>query len=370
MRPVKCRTILVLVASLVAGCGDRSSGTGGDPGPAVAESATVAAMEAAEQYLADGDPAAAETVAARLAERLPRDPRARELLGRVLLSRAIGLEQAGSPDAAVLYARAYEEYAAAADGAGPHAAGLHHSAGTLAMQIGRPTVALEHYTRAGEADPLDARAPLFAAQILIEQERFDAADRSLLRVLALDPDQPQALASRAVIAMHRGAYEDALDRVRAAREIDPRDLAIRVIEARIQRAAGEPAEALRLLVALPEPQRVSRPMTSEIAAAWSALGRHDRAAEAWALRHRREPDAPEIWRAAVEAGTSYARSGAWRDAAAWLAEAKIAAPDAPEVAELEERVRGRDRGIEGSRDPGIEGSRDRGIQGSRDPGRE
>jgi tetratricopeptide (TPR) repeat protein len=298
----------------------------------VTAEAAEAALAAAERYLLAEDHDSAEAVVGALVDRRPGDPRARELYGRVLLGRALLL----SPHDAErqdLLERSLEQYhgALAAD---ESSAGLHQSAGSVAVMAGRTPVALEHYLRAAELEPLDPQHALFAAQLLIQLRRHDEARGQLDRVLSLDPDLPVAHASLAIIAMEEQRYDEAVRRIDEARAIDPGDLNLRVQEARIHRRRGVPAAAVDLLAALDAVQRGLEPVTRELAAAYDALGRPEAAARAWMHRHVRQREDPMRWKTALEVARRLLAAGQPDEAAFWLREARLLAPDAPEVLDL------------------------------------
>jgi Tfp pilus assembly protein PilF len=328
----------VLLAALIGGCGE--SPAPADP-PAEAraqapdEQAVMTAIEAVEHYVAAEDLASAEAVAGRLVERAPRDARARELLGRVLLTRAITAGSPGGPGSRL--DRAYEEYRAAAE-IDPSGGGLHQNAGSIAAMLGRPEDALRHYLAAEEADPLNAQHPLYAAQVLIGQQRYAEARAALERVLTIDPDEPMAEASLAVVALEQQRLEEAIERIERARSLDPASLDLRIMEARIRRRTGHPERSVQLLAGLDAEVRATEAVTSELAGALAAAGRHGRAAEAWLHRYRSRPQEPEIWRAALRAAESLLRADRRDDAWLWLQEARLLAPDDAEVQALEARL--------------------------------
>ncbi len=200
---------------------------------------------------------------------------------------------------------------------------------------GQNQAALQQYLAAAAVDPLNPQHPLFAAQILLKERRFREADELLVRSLQLDPDLAAARASRAIVAMEEGRLEEARSLVAAARALDPADLDLRLVEARIQRRGGDPEAALRLLMPLSEPERATTPVATEIALSFAALGDHVGEAEAWMHRCRLAADDPEIWRAQVQVGRALLRAHERERANLWLQEARMTAPNAPEVAALE-----------------------------------
>jgi tetratricopeptide (TPR) repeat protein len=344
---VRGTILVILVTAAMYGC-DKAPSAPGNPAPAravdrgdrpaVAPGAVEAALDATERYLAGGDLASARAVVERLAERAPNDPRVRETCGRVLLTVALQEQASGDGDAAVSYAGAYEHYRAATD-LDPRSAGLHRSAGSVAVMAGNEQAALDHYEQAASLDLLDPQAPLFAAQLLIGSSRHEEATRHLEHVLELDPEEPAAHASLAVIAMHQQRLEAALEHIATARSIEPADPGLRAQEARIHRRAGAPQRGLELLVTLGPADRAEVPVTTEIAACYEALGDDDRAAEAWGHRYLMHEGEPGAWRAAVEAAETLIRAGQQFKAAVWVERAKLAAPDNEAVLAVQEKMR-------------------------------
>jgi tetratricopeptide (TPR) repeat protein len=114
----------------------------------------------------------------------------------------------------------------------------------------------------------------------------------------------------------------------------PSDLRYRVQEARIERRAGNARRAVELLAPLPEVDRLEEGVSLELAASFTALGEHARAAAVWLARHRNSPNAGD----AVRAAESSLDAGDREAAADLLREAQLLAPDSPEVAALAARL--------------------------------
>ena len=244
--------------------------------PSVSRQAIEAAIVAAEDYLTRNDLASARTILAKLVEEAPREHRARELYGTVLyLEGARAAQQGDHPTADALYERAYGHYRAAVEAAVEveplAAAGLHQSAGEIASVAGLREPALEHFQAAARLDPAVVKHPLYAAQMLIQLERFAEARLALERVLELDPHEPYAHASLATVALHEEDRESAVEHIREARAIDPGNIGILIQEARIRRQCGDPRRALELLLALDEQLRAEQAVAAEIAECYRAL---------------------------------------------------------------------------------------------------
>jgi predicted Zn-dependent protease len=353
--------LLVAAGSVVFGCDRRSPEpaprTTPAPPAAVSEEAVEAALTAADQYLNAQEIEKAEAILTRLVTRAPAEGRARELLGQVLTLRASRAERRGERDAAVA-ARldALEQYRAAV-ALDPDSAGLHHSAGVVAMAAGQADAALELFGRASRLAPENPQHPLYAAQVLIQQQQFAAAEEALRAVLALDPDEPVAHASLAIVAIETGRVDDAMAAIGEARAIAPRDLRFRAQEARIHRRAGDPQRALELLTALTPRERLDPAVAAEVAASFSAVGDHGSAAEVWAEQFRQRSEHPDAYRLAVQAGHASLEAGERGRAVWWVEQARLLGGLSPEVRALEERLRG--DGGEAARPAGAGGTEHR-----------
>ena len=305
-----------------------------------------ASLEAAEHYLTAGNTANAESIIVSLLTKAPQDHRAHELYGRVLYLRSFESSTRGDEVTAARHvADAYDHYrlsvaSAEAAGSDPHMlAGLHQSAGEIASAAGRPDDALVHFRESGRLAPGTAKAPLYEAQILIQLGRRDEARQALDHVLQLDPDEAYAHASLAALAMHRADREAAVSHITDARRADPGNLALRLQEARIRRASGDPRTALELLVALDAQTRAEEAVTAEIAACYRSLDDPAKAAAAWEHRYRAHPRHSTAWRAALRAAHARIEAGD-RDRALFLYQrALLLAPDQPEVRALGEAIK-------------------------------
>ncbi|MDY7110450.1 MAG: tetratricopeptide repeat protein [Planctomycetota bacterium] len=299
-----------------------------------------AALTAANEYLNSRNLVEAELILDKLIERAPREVRARELMSQVLIIKATQAQRRGDEEAAETARReAYEHYQAAVE-VEPESAGLRHSAAMMALAAGETDAALDQFREAGRLDPTNPQHPLYEAQILIQEKRFEEAKRSLRRVIELDADEPLAHASLAMIALEEGDFEEALGRISRARRLVPDDLRFRVQEARIHRRHGDVRRALELLTALSDAQRADPGVTAELAAAYEQQGRHERAAEAWAHRYRQRPTDPRAYLAAVRAGEAFLRAGRRGAAELWLEQARVSGGNAPEIRALQRALAG------------------------------
>ncbi|MFK7959189.1 MAG: tetratricopeptide repeat protein [Phycisphaerales bacterium] len=330
-------------AAGVAGCPGSEAG-GGATGTAISgpdaidDEAFDEALKAAEEYIHSGDRDAAESILATALTRRPDEPRASELLGRVLMGRANSARSEGlTAISDAQRAEAWTYYRIAAAGR-PDDAGLQTSAGLIGMTAGDNDGAMVCFERAEAADPSAVQAPLYLGQIHLGASRSEEAAAAFERVLALDPDEPYALSSLAVARMNLGDLDRAIELAAEARSIAPRDAGIRLIEARVLRGAGRAEESLRRLLALPADVRLGFAMTAEIAAAELALDRPAAAAKTWGAAWAALPAGPERGAAADGAARAWTAAGASEEAWNWVGRAR-GERTRREISDLESHVR-------------------------------
>ncbi len=337
---VLARLLLALSAPQLAGC--PSAAPAPAPAPAAAPAAVGraqidAALEAAEKYMARNERDSARLILQELIVKAPGESHAHELLGQVLYIEAtIARSRGDEAAAAALSVEAYERYRAAVESAAGRSAelgaGLHQSAGEIASAAGLRERALGHFEAAAELAPLSAKHPLYAAQMDLLLGRVDAARDALEHALRLDPDDPFAHASMALVALAGGDCPAAFESIAEARRIDPADMALRVQEARVRRLCDQPEAGVRLLGGLDARTRAEAGVTEELAACALGLGDFEGAAAAWEHRYREHP---EQWRAALRAAEALLDAGQRERAWALYREAAAAAPSAPEVLALQ-----------------------------------
>ena len=154
---------------------------------------------------------------------------------------------------------------------------------------------------------------------------------TLEHVPPLEPESPPDHAGMAVAAMQRGDCEKALEHFNYARQASPDDLDLRVMEAETYRHCGWPDVTLELLSELDARSRALEPVAAEIAEAHRMLNEPGRAAMAWELRYIHHPKA---WRAAAHAAESWMEAGQHKPAQWWFEQARLAAPNTPEIQAL------------------------------------
>lgn len=267
---------------------------------------------------------------ARYAAARAEDADTLELLGRTLLAEA----SVGAPrDRAARRLEAADAYRRAADAA-PDRAGLQNAAALVLDTAGLRDEALRLHDRAVALAPEHAPHRLHRANLRLRMGDLEgaAADRELL---ARAPDfAAWTSALEAELELAAGRFVEARDAANRALAAAPRDRSLRVLVARVERIAGAPERSVELLAALPAAER-DRATVTELALAWSALRRSDRAAEAWESVAAADPADPlpllEAARARLAAGDRL-RARVLVDRAALLA------PDEPALAELERMI--------------------------------
>jgi tetratricopeptide (TPR) repeat protein len=148
---------------------------------------------------------------------------------------------------------------------------------------------------------------------------------------ASEPEHAADHAGLATAAMEQGDCERALEHFHYARQESPDDLELRLNEARTYRHCGWPDVSLELLSELDARSRALEPVAAEIAEAHRMLNEPGRAAMAWELRYIHHPRA---WRAAAHAAQAWMEAGQHRPAQWWFEQARLAAPNTPEVQAL------------------------------------
>ncbi len=335
----------MLVSSGLISCseqGDTSSANAASTSQSpVTQEAIEAALAAAQQYFVQQRLSNAELILRKLIERAPQEYRAHELLGQVVLSQAMQPAEEADPQAAAqAIVEAYEEYRQATqlipDQVDPTlAAGLHQSAGEIASIAGRLDDALTHFERAAQLDPTNPKHPLYQGQILLQTRMLPEARRALERVLIVDPDEAYAHASLAMIALEQDDQAKAIAHIVEARQIDPKDISLRVQEARVRRRCDQPRRALELLILLTEQERAEEAVASEIASCYRQLGQPTQAAQAWRHRYQLRPEA---WQAAAHAAEAYFAAQQRDEALWWYERARLAAPNSPQVKALQKTI--------------------------------
>lgn len=237
-----------------------------------------AALDAVEASLRSARLDDALRIARRLAEALPDDADAQEILARTHLARSLAtvhpaLQSAERAAAAQAYLRAAQLQ--------PTHAGFQSAAGVAAQQAGMLNEAIACFERAHSADPANAQHPLYLGQVLLQSGDVVRARVCLERARALAPESPWPLSGLSGLELQAGNAPLALELAQRARTLDPLSDPLRVAEAKALRRLGRHADVLTLLLALPPKSRASEAFAWEIASAHESLGDRVAAAAAW-----------------------------------------------------------------------------------------
>ncbi len=213
---------------------------------------------------------------------------------------------------------AYDRYIQAL-AIGPRDAATEFAAGTVASMTGKLDRAVEHYSAAQVANPSDYRAPLFLGQVQLKMGERDEAKKNLLLAAKLKPDAAAAWGTLADVALGENKADLALQHIAKARQIEPRVLVWRLIEARALKRQGKAEEALALVVNLDEAQKRQPGVIELIAECYGMLARPADAAALYAGASDAEPGDGKM---AFEAAAWFERA---KDSARGLMYAKRAA---------------------------------------------
>jgi tetratricopeptide (TPR) repeat protein len=200
--------------------------------------------------------------------------------------------------------------------------------------------ALAHFQEAERLDPANAQYALFAAQLLKQDHRLDEAEAAIQRALALDPTEPYARATLAMIALERQQFDRALQEITIARQGLPDDVGLRAQHAKVYRHMNQPRQGLELLIGLADADRAQEAATFEIATAFDMLGEPMRAAAAWELCLQATTGAPARRAyAALQAARLYLKARALADAGRCATIAQQADPRSREAQQILDEIR-------------------------------
>ncbi len=306
---------VIAMSMVVAACSD--------PEP---ERSTARAQDAtlltAQRYLDAGQLEEAEAVAVAAHRDAPRDPRVLELLARVDFARGLNLREEGLiEDGDTALAQALEHWWDACVLA-PQEGPMHVSAGDVAAMLGRQQTAIHFYERGVELDGPDGRAGLCLAQLVTADDPERA--RALLEAVIDGPAAaPEAHASLAVLCWNAGDADLARTHMDTAVQQAPQAIQIRVLQARLARLQDDPTSGIEVIAALPEDARTSASVTWELARCWTALDRHDKAAQAWVACFHANAFRTDAHTHAANAAEAFALAGDADAAAIWRRHASL-----------------------------------------------
>ncbi|MFG0284805.1 MAG: tetratricopeptide repeat protein [Phycisphaerales bacterium JB039] len=200
---------------------------------------------------------------------------------------------------------AYEQFVAALS-IGPREPAIEFAAGTLASRIGRPQLAIEHFSVAQAADPTNADYPLYLGQAHLSIGELVPAKACLVRAALLRDDDPRPWGMLAEIALQENVTDIALQHITRARALQPSEPAWKMIEARAMKRKGEPEQALRLLRSMNEQQQLTGPVVRLMAECHGMLRESDVAAALLCEAADTHPDDPSL---ALDAALWLERTG-------------------------------------------------------------
>ncbi len=266
-----------------------------------------AALEQAQTYMADGEPALALAILEPLVARADRDRDVRVALAQAYL--AVNDDQA-----------AYDQFNQAIT-LGRTDPQLHFAAGTLAGRLRRQTEAIAHLRLAHEADPSNPQYALFLGQAELEAGNHAPATAALARARHASPDDPRIWGMLAEIALRENKAEMALQHAGRARHHDPENDAWKIIQARALNRMGDAAKAVVVINSLSAEARRSKPVLRLAGECYGMLKQPIEAAGLYRAASDARPKDPEL---AFEAAVWLDRSDDRPTALAYARRAKEA----------------------------------------------
>ncbi len=254
-------------------------GSSGGPGLAPPDTFEVI-VRAANEHARMGNASAAERVLTEGVAQYPDDQQLRVELAELLVN-------AGRTRAA------YDQMVAAL-AIGPRTAELEFQSGTIAGAIDETDLAIEHFAAAQSANPGEPAYALYLATAQTSAGDLDAARANLVRVTVLDPGNAVAWGQLAQLALRNNEPAIAMQHARKARDADPDEPAWRLIEARAMKRAGEPEQALGVLLGLDADVLVQPEYAKAAAETLGMLGRTDEAAELYERAHAADTRNPQV----------------------------------------------------------------------------
>lgn len=201
--------------------------------------------------------------------------------------------------------------------------------------VGMNDKALKAFLQAAVLDPTDGEALFQAGRLYLETSRFDEAIQQFRRVQRLNPNYPRTNYYIGKAAFSSGDFNGAMEAAKAEKKLNPNVADSYVLAAEIytsrrqyQECAGEYSQAMKL-----------RPQGADIyvkaAQCYRQSGSIDVAEDMLALAAARESGYAEIYR---EQGAIYEMKGDARSAATAYNKYIGLSPNAPDRAEIENRL--------------------------------
>jgi predicted Zn-dependent protease len=170
---------------------------------------------------------------------------------------------------------------AAAVAIGPATGPIQYGAGSAALGAGLLDRAGEHFAAAIGAEPRVAEFHVGLAEVFNRQGKIEDALAELTKASNLAPDKPGVWAVMADLSLKQNRPTVAIQYIKRARDLEPKRSAWRLVEARALNRMGKPQEAVDLLGALDEGERVQIPVVRLAAESFGLLNRPVDAAAWW-----------------------------------------------------------------------------------------
>jgi len=164
----------------------------------------------------------------------------------------------------------------------PSSADAHFLYGTYLGILQRTDPAAAEYERARVLDPLSITYSLSLADLLISARQYDRAIAECMKLIEKAPDFAWGYAWLGMAKAQKREFADAITALKKANELDT-SYTMRHFLATVQAAAGNTAEARKLLAGLEEEAKHRYVCAYEIATVYSNLGDNDKAYE-WMQR--------------------------------------------------------------------------------------
>lgn len=225
-----------------------------------------AALDQARDLIANQQTVQAEQVLRDAVGRFPIEQELRLLFAQVLQEQGRMAEALAEYEAAITI--------------GPEHAEYRFAAGLLSDELNRLEDAAAHFRAGQSLDLSNAKYPLYLGAVQNKLGKRDLARESFTRAAKLDETLAVAWGGLAQIALDENHAESALERARKARQLEPEQIAWRVLEARALRRMSKPEEAVQALYGIPEAARLRNGVVlTEIATALAMMQRSGEADE-------------------------------------------------------------------------------------------
>jgi tetratricopeptide (TPR) repeat protein len=200
---------------------------------------------------------------------------------------------------------AYKAFAKAVE-VGPKTGPVQYAAGSAALSLGDLDRAEEHFAGAIGAEPRTAEFHIGLAEVYNRRNKPEDSLMELTKASNLDPNNAGTWAAMADNQMRMNRPQMGLQYIARARDLDPKRAAWRLIEARALNRLGRAQDAVNVLGALDESQRVSVAVVRLASESFGLLGKPEEAAAWWIRAADASPTDPSV---AYEAAVSARKAG-------------------------------------------------------------